>query len=167
MTAPSKVVGIDPGLSGAVAMLVDGKYQAVADLPIKVDSAGSKTICAHGVACLLRDFKPDLVVIELVNAMPRKNAKTGQMVKMGAQSMFTFGRGFGLVEAAAAIQNFDIEYVRPAAWKRKAGLINANKDTHREKATELFPKAAYELRLKKHDGRADALLIARYGHGTG
>ena len=83
MTAPSKVVGIDPGLSGAVAMLEDGKYKAVADLPIKVDSSGSKTICAHRVACLLRDFDPDLVVIELVNAMPRKNAKTGQVVKMG------------------------------------------------------------------------------------
>ena len=164
MSAPSKVIGIDPGRAGAIAMLEDGQFKAVHDMPLVIDSDGNKTICAHEVACMLRDYRPELVVIELVNAMPSAPGKDGKRRRMGGQSMFNFGRGFGLVEAAAAIQQFRIVYVRPAAWMRRCGLINANKDTHRERAADLFPQAAYELRLKKHDGRADALLIARFGH---
>lgn len=162
--APRTILGIDPGLSGAVALLQDGEYKALHDMPLVVDSAGKKTPNARCVACWMRDFKPDLVVIEEVNAMPSAPGKDGQRRKMGAQSMFNFGRGFGLVEAAVLIQKIKIEYVRPAAWKRRCGLLNAAKDTHRELAIELFPSAACELRLKKHHGRADALLIARYGH---
>ena len=164
MTALSKVVGIDPGLSGAVAVLENGHYQAVHDIPLTTNSAGKRVPCAQGVALLLRDYWPDLVVIEEVNAMPSASGKDGKRRTMGAQSMFNFGRGFGLVEAAVVIQKLKIEYVRPAAWKRRCGLINAKKDTHRQLAIDLFPNAEDELRLKKHHGRADALLIARYGH---
>ena len=165
MSAPSKVIGIDPGLDGAVALLEDGEFKAVHDMPTYVDSAGKRVVDARGVAVLLHNYKPDLVVIEQVGAMPRANPKTGQKVKMGAQSMFNFGRGFGLVEAGALILQLDIEYVRPAAWQRKCGLINAEKDSHRQLAIRQFPRAADALRLKKHHGRADALLIAGHGHG--
>lgn len=164
MTGPRTVIGIDPGLTGAVALLENGQFQAVHDIPLTTNSAGKRMPCAHGVALLLRDYRPDLVVIEEVNAMPSAPGKDGRRRTMGAQSMFNFGRGFGLVEAAAVILTLKVEYVRPAAWKRKCGLINAKKDTHRELALDIFPTAQDELRLKKHHGRADALLIARYGH---
>ena len=165
MTArPERVVGIDPGLSGAVALLQEDCFVGVWDIPLLIDDDGRKAPCALATSRLLSEIKPDLVVIEQVNAMPSAPGKNGQRRTMGAQSMFNFGRGFGLVEAAATINKLRIEYTRPASWKRRCGLINAHKDIARLRAQEQWPQAQHELRLKKHHGRAEALLIARYGH---
>ena len=160
----SRVIGIDPGVTGAIALLQNGNYQGVWDMPVITDSNGKKTPSGHALAELLRDHKPDLVVIEKVNAMPSAPGKDGKRRTMGAQSMFNFGRGFGVIDASTQILKLPTVYVTPAVWKRKCGLINAKKAIHRELATDLFPQAASELRLKKHHGRADALLIARHGH---
>jgi hypothetical protein len=52
-----------------------------------------------------------------------------------------------------------IELVTPSVWKRALGL-GKDKDASLHKARLLFPMA--ELHLAKHDGRAEALLIAHY-----
>jgi len=165
MTArPERVVGIDPGLSGAVALLQEDCFVGVWDIPLLIDDDGRKAPCALATSRLLSEIKPDLVVIERVNAMPSAPGKDGKRRTMGAQSMFNFGRGFGLVEAAPSILQLRIEYTHPTSWKRRCGLINAHKDSARLKARQLWPQAQHDLRLKKHHGRAEALLIARYGH---
>jgi crossover junction endodeoxyribonuclease RuvC len=53
-----------------------------------------------------------------------------------------------------------LEFVTPAVWKRSYGL---SRDKHASlfKARLMFPAA--DLHLAKHDGRAEALLIAQYG----
>jgi crossover junction endodeoxyribonuclease RuvC len=165
LPAPLTVVGIDPGVTGAIAVLRDRHFLAVHDMPVITSSAGKRLPCAHSVAGLLRDAKPDLVVIEQVNSRPAIDPKTRKPRKMGTQSMFNFGRGLGLVESAALIEQLRVCYVAPAAWKRKASLINTHKDTARLLARELWSEAQDELRRKKDHGRADALLIARFGHG--
>ena len=172
MNSDQLVIGIDPGLHGAIAVLRGGELVALHDMPLMPsDTEGKKVPDPLEVATILRDVrdeaeaddrKVDLVVIELVNAMPRTCAKTGRKIKMGTASTFNFGLGVGMVEGAARINKLAVTKSRAQVWKRRARLINAKKDTALERARQLWPEA--DLRLKKHHGRAEALLIARYGH---
>jgi len=58
---------------------------------------------------------------------------------------------------------FRLVRVRPQAWKKKMGLIGKDKTASRGLARELFPQYAERFKLVKHDGLAEAALIARYG----
>jgi crossover junction endodeoxyribonuclease RuvC len=75
--------------------------------------------------------------------------------------MFAFGESFGVIRGVVSALGMPLELVTPATWKRRFGLIGAEKDAARTKATELYPGII--LARKKDVGRADALLIARYG----
>lgn len=157
-----KVAGIDPGVSGAIALLHGEAFQGVWDMPLKRDRDGKHAPSALGLAELLREHQPHLVVIEQVNAMPSAPGKNGQRRTMGTQSMFNFGRGLGVIDATTQILKLPTVYVSAATWKRQCGLIGSPKDQARVLAQDLFPDAL--LRRKKDIGRADALLIARFGH---
>ncbi len=77
-------------------------------------------------ACrLLRHADPDLVVLEQVNAMPGTGPRRRTM---GAQTMFNFGRGFGVVEATVQVLGLPLRFVAPATWKARAGLTRRPKD---------------------------------------
>lgn len=174
MNADLLIVGIDPGLQGAIAVLRGGELLALHDMPLMPSHTEGKSVpdplevakilCDCGLPTEPEEdpIVPTLVVIELVNAMPRTCAKTGRKINMGTTSMFNFGMGLGLVEAAVRINKLAVSKARPQQWKRSAGLINAKKETALERSRQLWPEA--ELHLKKHHGRAEALLIARYGH---
>ena len=66
--------------------------------------------------------------------------------------------------ALATLATLQIPYrtVTPPVWKKAYRLIGCDKDESRARALELFPTAIDALRLKKHHGRADALLMAEY-----
>ncbi len=148
-------IGIDPGLDGAVAALRDGQYLAVADMPVvakgsgavkrEVNPAGLRQFVAHYAAAL----EGISSVIERVNAMP------GQ----GVSSVFSLGDSFGSARAALACSGIEVHYVAPASWKAFMKLPR-DKEASRALASRLFPSAPLEL--KKHDGRAEALLLARW-----
>jgi len=148
------VIGIDPGLTGALAVLdrvYDGKV-VVADMPVMAKGIGKKMQCnAAELAQLPGHYRPAQVWLEQVGAMP------GQ----GVSSMFSFGESFGVIRGVVAALGVPLELVRPAAWKRRFGLLKADKDVARTRAIELYP--LLPLSRKKDVGRADALLIARYG----
>ena len=118
---------------------------------------------AHSVAeaVALRQADPDLVVLEQVNAMP--GSGPGRRT-MGAQSMFNFGRGFGVVEASVQALGLPLCFVAPATWKARAGLTRRPKDYARTLALQLYPRA--DLQRRADTGRADAILIARFGHDS-
>jgi crossover junction endodeoxyribonuclease RuvC len=91
--------------------------------------------------------------LEAVHAMP------GQ----GVTSMFTFGHAAGVAEGL--LQGLGIPYtlVTPQQWKKRAGLIGADKDAARSRAIQLWPSWR-ELDAKiKGQALADAALIARFG----
>lgn len=90
-------------------------------------------------------------VIEQVNAMP------GQ----GVSSMFNFGLSLGIVEGVLGWRMVPVSFVTPQRWKKQAGLIGRDKDASRTLAIRTFPEMANQLKLKKHNGRADAIFIAR------
>ena len=84
------------------------------------------------------------------------------MPKQGSTSGFRFGVGVGLLRGVILALNVPIVFVSPAKWKSHFRLVGKPKDAARELAIRLYPEAASHLSLKKHQGRADALLLARY-----
>ena len=144
-----KVLGVDPGLDGAIALLGDG-FLAVRDMP----TAGElkrRVVVAAEVAGIIRAWTPDVAVIEKVHAMP----------KQGVTSSFRFGQALGTIEGVLGALLIPVEYVTPQAWKKHFRLT-ANKDDARLRAIQKWPRLADELRRKKDADKAEALFIARY-----
>lgn len=145
----SNIIGIDPGLFGAVAVLSErGEFRNVHDLPIICDRALS-WIDGDQLRTLLLEAGPGRVIVERVSAMP----------KQGVSSSFRFGLGFGSILSVVQALQMPLEFVTASQWKRALGL-SADKKASLHKARLLFPDA--ELHLAGHHGRAEALLIARW-----
>ena len=149
------IIGIDPGLTGALGFLRDGVFVAVEDMPVVLKGVGSvkNEVSPQGIKTLIRErLQSDesvVAVIERVGAMP------GQ----GVSSVFSLGDSFGSARAVLATAGFETTHVHPTVWK-KYFKLTSDKELSRALATRLFPSAP--LHLKKHDGRAEALLLARW-----
>lgn len=150
-------IGIDPGLSGGVGIINDDKAAAyVFDTPVaEVDS--KRKYLARAMALLLGPFadrEDVLCVLENVHSMP----------KQGVASSFCFGEGKGMWEGIIAAYNIPLELVSPQRWKKEIMADQGKeKSAARFKAMQLFPSLSDQLKLVKHDGRAEALLMAEYG----
>ena len=152
-----KVIGIDPGLSGAIAVLQDNKVKEIFDVPVMPEGKKNKRqLNSAQLVKLLKDIISDseevLVVVENVSAMP------GQ----GVTSMFNFGQTFGAIKGICAALGLPIFFVRPAKWKKHFDLINSSKDASRTKAIEMYPSLSDQLSKKKDVNKSDAILIARF-----
>ena len=151
-----RIIGIDPGLSGGIAVLDDLKIFDVFDMPIMSEGKKNKNQLnsAHLVNIIKKHIIPEdtYVIVEQVSAMP------GQ----GVTSMFNFGQTFGSIKGICAALNLPIFYVRPAKWKKHFELINSSKDASRTKVIEMYPSISTRLSRKKDVNKADAILIARY-----
>ena len=152
-----KIIGIDPGLSGAIAILENNKVLNIFDIPVM--SEGKKNKRQLNSALLVTLLKENInkeeevaVVVEQVNAMP------GQ----GVTSMFNFGQTFGALKGICAALELPIYFVRPSKWKKHFELINSSKDASRTKAIEMYPKLSNQLSKKKDVNKSDAILIARF-----
>lgn len=151
-----KLLAIDPGLSGAWALVQNGAVIRCGDMP--VSGAGTRRRVSGGVfASIVRDCAPDLAVIEWVTAMPRGETK------MGAASMFRFGAAWGAAIAVIETCGVPFELVVPQVWKRHFNLIGREKEAGRQKALDLCPGITAKLERKMDVGRADAALIGLYG----
>jgi crossover junction endodeoxyribonuclease RuvC len=149
------ILGIDPGLGGALAALSAMGKLVIVDAPtveVKRGGKGKREIDPAALADIIREMKPTHAVVEKVGAMP------GQ----GVSSMFSFGRSVGQVEGALAALGIPVSYVSPLTWKRSLS-VPAGKDGARLRASQLLPAYAERWRLVKHDGRAEAGLIALWG----
>ena len=156
-----KIIGIDPGLSGAIAILEDNKVLNIFDMPVMAEGKKNKRQLnsAQLVSIIKDSTKLDAeiaVVVEQVNAMP------GQ----GVTSMFNFGQTFGAIKGICATLELPIYFVRPSKWKKHFELINSSKDSSRTKAIEIFPYFSSNLSKKKDSNKADAILIASYYYET-
>jgi len=148
------IVGIDPGLSGAIATITPGGL-IVEDMPtveIVVNGKKRRSVPPALLVEILKNSNPDKVILEQVGVRPGE----------GAVGAFSFGRGFGQIEGILAALNFPTILVYPATWKRKMS-IPADKGGARMKAMALFPKNAELFKRVKDDGRAESALLAYYG----
>ena len=153
------IIGIDPGISGSICFLLDGKILDVIEMPTMTEGKKNKKqvngsqiyneICKRIDKIEKQEIR---IVIEQVSAMP------GQ----GVTSMFNFGQSFGVLKGVCAAMQLPIFFVRPAKWKKHYDLINSQKDSSRVKAIEMFPKFSSMLSRKKDNNKADAILIANY-----
>ena len=139
-----KLIGIDPGLNGAIVIMENNKVLSVFDMPVM--SEGKKNKRQLNSAQLVRIIKENTlanddinVVVEQVNAMP------GQ----GVTSMFNFGQTFGAIKGVCAALELPIFFVRPAKWKKHFELINASKDSSRTKVIEMYPTLSNVLAKKR------------------
>ena len=156
-----KIFGIDPGLSGAIAILEKKKVLSLFDMPVMAEGKkNKKQLNSAQLVDIIRENSIGddeiVVVVEQVNAMP------GQ----GVTSMFNFGQTFGAIKGVCAALNLPIFFVRPSKWKKYFELINSSKDSSRTKVIEMYPSLSSQLAKKKDVNKSDAILIARYYYDT-
>jgi crossover junction endodeoxyribonuclease RuvC len=156
---PRKIIGIDVGLDGAIAMMRGETLTGIVDMPtVSLDRNGKtkRQISIPELIAILDEFKPEEAYCERVFAM------SGQ----GVTSVFSFGRSLGAIEGVLAARLIKTTLVTPQTWQKAMG-VSGGKDGARARAMELFPWNVDYFKLKKHDGRADAALIACWGlrHG--
>ena len=146
------IIAIDPGLNGAWAVLTTtGEFVDAGELP-----RFEKLVDGFTLARTIKKHTPEMAVIERVGAMP----------KQGVSSTFTFGTAYGVCIGVVSCLEISLSFIHPGVWKKHFRLTGKPKDASRELAIRLFPQAAHMLNLKKHHGRADAILLARYALDT-
>ena len=155
------IIGVDPGISGAISIIENKKIVEVYDTPTMIEGKKNKRqINGAQVTNIIKERlnskEEVVVVVEHVNAMP------GQ----GVTSMFNFGQSFGVIKGICAALGLPIYFVRPAKWKKHFNLIKTNKDASRTKVIEAYPEISSKLHRKKDSKRADAILIALYFYDT-
>ena len=145
---PSYVVGVDPGMSGAIAILDGDELVVIHDMPVAGNDVSAQMLVA------LESWAEPIygtVVIEDVHAMPRQ----------GVSSSFKFGGAKRVVEGVFAQALRPVVFVAPQKWKRDLRLTK-NKGACRQRASELWPSYASQFVRAKDDGRAEAALIAHW-----
>ncbi|MFZ2125384.1 MAG: hypothetical protein WAV01_02045 [Candidatus Saccharimonadales bacterium] len=153
-------VGIDPGLTGAIAAIDhNGKVVMVKDLTTNLSGGKTAKVKMQISAAALRDDchelmqKYDVVMaaVERVTAMP------GQ----GVAGVFSLGDTYGCIRAVLAVLIVPSEFPTPAVWKRAMSL-DSDKERSRAMAIQLFPDSVEFFRRKKDHNRAEALLLAEW-----
>lgn len=145
------IVGIDCGYrTGGVAFVGDD-WAEVHDLPV-YDEGGVDVVALHDILSSVEII--DHIYIEKQQAMP----------KQGVSSTFKLGYAFGQIVTSVALFRHPYTLVTPVTWKRSMNLPR-DKDAARRMAQQWFPDIASQLKRKKDEHRAEALLIALYGRG--
>ena len=153
-----KVLGIDPGLSGGLAMWDGSELIGPIEIPTAKSTGRGREVLWPELNSLWDKyfFWADHVFLERVAARP------GQ----GVSSMFKFGTVFGGLRAMTAVKLLPLTLVTPNAWMRAMGVGRGSKEASVIRATELFPDRATAFRGPKggiKDGFAEAALISWYG----
>lgn len=155
-------LGIDPGQTGCVAALADGKAAGFIDMPTLPRKAGGEQIDALKLGDELRTLMAKhpgayvYAVIEAVHALPRQGSSSG----------FRFGQSDGMARGVIGALRIPLIEVPPVTWKKYMRLTGQEKDAARAMAIQRYPEASAQLARKKDIGRADALLIATWAYLT-
>lgn len=145
----STIVGIDPGLEGALAVLVDGVLTDAMDL-IHVDNILDARELAITLQGLNLVSDGDIVVVERVGAFPQN----------GSIGNFKLGYSFGAISGTVRAIGLPLDTTTPAMWKKRLGLAGHTKDASRLLIRDLYPAMAHLFERKADVGRADAACIA-------
>lgn len=151
------VLGIDPGLEGALAVLSEEGDLETTRMPI-MGAKSKRIIDITAVARFVAERDVEFALCEYTGAMPRQ----------GVASTFKFGFVSGQITGLLHAICLPHKFVTPTRWKKDFGL-SADKELSRRLAIERFPRAAEQFALRKDEARAEAALIAlwwfRFGEG--
>lgn len=149
------MIGIDPGLKGAIAFYYPGDPGLyVWDMPT-VEQGGAREVNGRELARLLGAIPAyEPAVVEEVGAMPTD----------GRGSAFAFGMGYGKILGILEAQRRLIYRLPPSVWKGALGLTS-NKTDSLDLARRTFSvHHQHYFARRKDDGRAEAALLAKLGH---
>ena len=139
MTTPKLFIGIDPGVSGGIAVSRDG-----------VMTACKMPETPHDVADVLRQeigSSSCLVTIEQVGPMP----------KQGVSSTFKFGRSYGFLEGVLVGLQVPYQFATPQKWQKAMNcMTKGDKNVSKAAAQRRWPKQTIT------HAKADAMLICQY-----
>ena len=157
------VIGIDIGVTGALAAVDSRRTCCVHDLPtvpVEGNRVVKRRIDSRGLLVLLRSVVPAgvdaLALIEDVHA--------GMGPGMAARASLMHSRG--VVETVLELARVRVCPVQPAVWKRAHGLLKSDKAASLAKARELSPSLQHALKRQLDHNRAEALLLAWHGLET-
>jgi len=169
-------IGLDPGMTGAIAAVYGGTYK-VEDIPTFKVVTGRKRSTATGK--MIDKFRTEMNIPEILSIIKRYRDLSDDvhawieavhsMPDQGVRSMFSMGEGFGILKCALAATSTPYTIVHPATWKKfMMSGMGKEKEASVYRALQIWPNADLvgPKGGKKH-GRADALLIARYGETIG
>lgn len=147
------VFGIDPGLTGALAVLdFDDHVLHIWDTPVvevKTASSTRKRCDPIAFAEAAKHFPLDYGAIENVHSTPND----------GHVGAFSFGKVTGIAIGIFAGLDVPLASITPAKWKMQM-LVPAYKDAAKARASELFPNCAPMWSRAMDHGRAEAAVIA-------
>ena len=151
------VIGIDPGITGAIAVASKTKAAYVLDMPTRTINKKTR-LDEHELLRLVNRFK----TLGATHAyLEKAQAAPGQ----SAPSMFSYGQTYGALRMTLVAAEVPFTEVTPLKWKRELSLAGGreNKRQSLEKARVLYPEMQDYLKRQKDHGRAEALLIAHWG----
>ena len=140
------VIGIDPGLHGAVATFDGDRLLTVVDMPVLAGEVDTREL-----ASIIRSEHDTTAVLEWPGIMPRNGAKSARSI----------GFQLGQIITVLAYENVPCHQYAPGVWKRGLNL-NGDKAASRKMAMRLWPCHAGQFQRVKDDGRAEAALIAHW-----
>lgn len=138
------VLGIDPGLTGGLAVFCLGSQLSAYDIPVVAGEVNLDELLGF-----LRLHRIDMAVIEGASSRP------GQ----GVASTFKCGMAYGMLRACVMALEIPTHIVAPTVWKK----LGPDKEKSLALAIRLWPGTGFFNRKRDH-GRAEAALLARYGH---
>ena len=150
MTREICILGIDVGLTGAQAYFFPSAPGRVVaeDLPVVGGRVDVVTLADR-----IRQMAPTMAVVEAVHSMP----------KQGVSSTFNFGVTYGSIRGVLGALAIPTHFVSPSVWKKHFKLLR-DKEEARALAIQRFPITGNHFARRKDHNRAEAALIALYGH---
>lgn len=167
-------LGIDIGLSGALAVVRGDELLGVEDMPTR-EKPGESLIrrevdaraLYEAILKLCGERSDEAIAVCLENVYGMRKVQTGRTP--GISGVFAFGDTRGAIRSVIEVLRLRPEWVAPVVWKKHFGLVKpkgepqgeVDKTSARLKALELYPHADLQ-RVKDHN-RAEAILLARFG----
>lgn len=149
------VLGIDPGLSGGLAVVdtADPRVRLIEAIDVPTEGEKAKRQVSPSILEFLHKHKPEAAYIERAQAMPDQGASSG----------FIYGAAFGALRMAVRGMQIPLTPIESSAWKKAHSLIKCGKEDSRLRALSLFPEGAAFFGRKMDHNRAEAALIAWFG----
>ena len=159
------ICGVDPGLSGGIAIFNDNLLLAVHDMPKMAAPWGKGNLVdTKLLAEIVSYHKPEICHLE--RSQPMTGGGQNKQRNTGVNSVFSMGMSYMAVIATMEIMQVPVNYIWPASWTKHFGVVGkSKKGKHAEDVVKnIYPEAQiYGPQGGLKDGRCDAILIALFG----
>ena len=155
------LIGVDPGIKGALAFFYDNDRQAVLDVPVRAKKTGGNEVDPRALQQMLRSYVPadekGLVVMESAHAFMGSGKRVGSMA-----SQASLAATKAVISAVCELTGLDVAYITPQAWHAFFGIRKTEREDTKDQSLRIARQLYPGIKLTKTSGRPDAVLIARY-----